>query len=51
LTSIGGEAANSRTLTAMRAKLRDSAAGTKLRVERVRDGKKETVELVLADRI
>jgi hypothetical protein len=51
LTSIGGERANSQTLTAMRAKLRDSAAGTKLQVERVRDGRKETIELVLADRI
>ena len=51
VTSIGGEAANSQTLTALRAKLRESAVGTKLGIDRVRDGKKETVELVLADRI
>jgi aspartyl protease/PDZ domain-containing protein len=51
VTSIGGEAANSQTLTAMRAKLRELPAGTKLPVERVRDGKKATVELALADRI
>ncbi|HJT97194.1 MAG TPA: aspartyl protease family protein [Rhodanobacteraceae bacterium] len=51
ITSIGGEPASSKSLTAIRAKLRESAVGTKLAVERVRDGKKENVALVLADRI
>jgi len=51
IVAIDGAAANRASLVEWRAKLRDLPAGTKLKVDRVRRGKKETVELVLADRI
>ena len=51
IVAIGGEAAATKSLIAMRAKLRELPAGTRVKIERVRDGKKETVEIVLADRI
>jgi predicted aspartyl protease len=51
ITSIGGEPANSKSLVAIRAKLRELPAGTKLEVGRVHDGKNETIELILVDRI
>jgi C-terminal processing protease CtpA/Prc len=51
ITSIGGEPTNLASLLAVREKLRESPAGTKLELERLRDGKKEKVALVLADRI
>ncbi len=49
IVAIDGAAPTS--LVEWRAKLRDLPAGTKLRIDRVRDGKKAAVELVLADRI
>jgi len=51
VTAIGGDAANSQSLTALRAKLRELPVGTRLKVDVTRDGKKQSVELVLADRI
>jgi len=51
IVAIGGEASDAKSLIAVRMKLRESAAGTRVKVDRVRDGKKETVEIVLADRI
>jgi S1-C subfamily serine protease len=51
ITSIGGAPATSKSLVAIRAKLRELPVGTKLEVERVRGGKKEKIRLVLADRI
>ncbi|HVT31629.1 MAG TPA: aspartyl protease family protein [Rhodanobacteraceae bacterium] len=51
ITSIDGEPATSKSLVAIRAKLRELPAGSKLEVERVRDGKTAAMKLVLADRI
>ena len=51
IVAIDGAAANRKSLVEWRAKLRELPAGTKLKVDRVRGGKKETVELVLADRM
>ncbi|HET7924581.1 MAG TPA: aspartyl protease family protein [Rhodanobacteraceae bacterium] len=51
IVAIDGAAANRKSLVEWRAKLRDLPAGTKLKVDRVRGGKKTSVELVLADRI
>jgi len=51
IVAIDGAPANRKSLVEWRAKFRESPAGTKLKVERVRNGKKASVELVLADRI
>jgi len=51
IVAIDGGAVSWKSLVEWRAKLRDLPAGTKLEVDRVRGGKKETVELVLADRV
>jgi hypothetical protein len=51
IVAIDGALADRKSLVEWRAKLRDLPVGTKLKVDRVRDGKKATVELVLADRI
>jgi hypothetical protein len=51
IVAIDGAPANGAALIAVRAKLRESPAGTKLKVDRVRDGNQASVELVLADRI
>lgn len=51
IVAIDGAAVNQKSLVEWRAKLRELPAGTKLKVDRVRGGKKETVALVLADRI
>lgn len=51
IVAIDGAAANRKSLVAWRAKLRELPVGTELKVDRVRDGKKAMVELVLADRI
>jgi aspartyl protease/PDZ domain-containing protein len=51
IVAVGGEAASSKSLIAVRAKLRELPAGTRVNVERMRDGKKAAVEIVLADRI
>ena len=51
IVAIDGAPVDRKSLVEWRAKLRDLPVGTKLKVDRVRDGKKATVELVLADRI
>ena len=51
IVAIEGAAANRSSLVEWRAKLRELSVGTKLKVDRVRSGRKENVELVLADRI
>ena len=51
IVAVGGGAANTKSLIAVRAKFRELPAGTRVKVDRVRDGKKDTVEIVLADRI
>jgi len=51
IVAIDGRAVSWKSLVEWRAKLRDLPVGTKLEVDRVRGGKKETVELVLADRV
>lgn len=51
LVAIDGKPVNTDALIAVRATLRDSAAGTKVKVEYVRDGRNRSSELVLADRI
>ena len=51
IVSVDGEPANTKSLLAVRAKLRDLPAGTHVRMERLRDGRKGAVEIVLADRI
>ncbi len=51
VTAIGGEVANSQSLTAWRAKLRELPVGTRLKIEAPREGKQQSVEVVLADRI
>jgi PDZ domain-containing protein/aspartyl protease len=51
IVAIDGTPATRRTLVEWRAKLRALPVGTKLRIDRVRDGKKSTIELVLAERI
>ena len=49
--AIDGKKVGTSALVEWRTKLRELPVGTKLKVDRMRDGKKETVELVLADRI
>lgn len=51
IVAIDGTPANAAALIAVRAKLRELPVGTKLKVDRLRDGKKASVDLVLADRI
>ena len=51
IVAIDGAPADRKSLVAWRAKLRDLPVGTKLKVERMHGGTKETVELVLMDRI
>jgi predicted aspartyl protease len=51
IVTIGGEAANSQSLNVWRTKLRELPVGTRLKVDVARDGKKQSVEVVLADRI
>jgi hypothetical protein len=51
IVAIDGAAANRKSLVEWRAKFRDLPVGTKLRIDRVRDGTKASVDLVLADRI
>jgi hypothetical protein len=51
IVAIDGAPTTMKTLVEWRAKLRELPAGTRLRIDRVRDGKSETVDLVLADRI
>ncbi|HEY6894535.1 MAG TPA: aspartyl protease family protein [Rhodanobacteraceae bacterium] len=51
IVAIDGAAANRASLVEWRAKLRELPAGTKLKVDRVRGSKKDSVELVLGDRI
>ena len=51
ITAIGGEKVTWKSLLDWRAKFRAMPVGTKVKVERERGGKRETVELVLADRI
>ena len=51
IVAIDGAAANRASLVEWRAKFRELPAGTKLKVDRVRGGRKDSVELVLADRI
>ncbi|HJT98437.1 MAG TPA: PDZ domain-containing protein, partial [Rhodanobacteraceae bacterium] len=51
ITAIDGKKMDGKSLLDWRAKFRELPAGTKVKVERERAGKKETVELVLADRI
>jgi len=51
IVAIDGKPVNTESLIAVRAKLRESAAGTKVAVEYLRDGKKQNATLVLADRI
>jgi hypothetical protein len=51
IVAIDGTPVKGAALIAVRAKLRESAAGTKIEVDRMRDDKKATAELVLADRI
>lgn len=51
IVAIDGAPADRKSLVAWRAKLRDLPVGTKLKIERMRGDRKETVELVLADRI
>ena len=51
VTAIGGEVADSQSLTAWRAKLRELPVGTRLKIEATREGKQQSVEVVLADRI
>ncbi|HEX5124368.1 MAG TPA: aspartyl protease family protein [Rhodanobacteraceae bacterium] len=51
IVAIDGAAVNQKSLVEWRAKLRELPVGTKLRINRVRGGNKEAVDLVLADRI
>jgi len=51
ITAIGGEKVTWKSLLDWRAKFRAMPVGTKVKVERERGGKRETVELVLTDRI
>jgi S1-C subfamily serine protease len=51
IVTIGGEAANSQSLNVWRTKLRELPVGTRLEVDVTREGKKPSVEVVLADRI
>lgn len=51
LRTIGGEAVAVRSLSDWRARLRETAAGTKLQIAFLREGRSQQAELVLADRI
>jgi hypothetical protein len=51
VTTIGGEVANTQSLIAWRAKFRELPVGTRLKVDVARDGKKQSVDVVLEDRI
>jgi predicted aspartyl protease len=51
IVAIDGKPVNDESLIAVRAKLRESAVGTKVAVEYLRDGKKQSATLALADRI
>jgi len=51
ITIVAGEAAAKRSLAQWRQMLSDSAAGTKLPLQFVRDGREQHAELILADRI
>ena len=51
IVAIDGEAVGSRTLAEWRARLRELPAGTRLKIDGRRDGKVQSVELALADRV
>ena len=51
IVAIDGKAVNAASLIEVRAKLRESAAGTNVAVDYLRDGNKQRATLVLADRI
>jgi len=51
IVTIGGEKIATRSLSEWRARLRELPVGTRLKVDVQRDGKSQTLELVLADRI
>ncbi len=51
IVSIGGEAINKHSLAEWRERLRTTPAGTHLAIRFQRDGKEQTADLVLADRI
>lgn len=51
IVAIDGRKVNAQSLVEWRAKLRELPVGTRLKIDRVRGGKKEAVELMLADRI
>jgi hypothetical protein len=51
VVAIGGEKVSTRSLAEWRARLRELPVGTRVKVDFQRDGKSQTLELVLADRI